>query len=145
MTSSFTPRDPDYASRVRASFDAQRVMATVGATLVEIGPGRVVIELDHRDELTQQDGYLHAGIISAVLDSACGYAAFSLMPAEAAVLTVEYKVNLLRPANAARYTVAGHVVKVGRTLTVCQATAAPADGGQPIALMTGTMIALGPE
>ncbi|MFV2040029.1 MAG: PaaI family thioesterase [Acidimicrobiales bacterium] len=142
MAAPFTPQDPDFERRVQASFDAQPLMATLGAEITHIGPGRVDIEFAHQEQFTQQHGFTHAGIVAAVLDSACGYAAFSLMSADAAVLTVEYKINLLRPALAKRYLASAHVVKPGRTLSVCQATATPAAGGEAIAIMTGTLMAL---
>ncbi len=138
----FTPLDPNYDDRTRASFDAQAAMHTLGITISSLGPGWIDLEFDHQDQFTQQHGFTHAGVISAALDSACGYAAFSLMAENAAVLTVEYKVNLLRPAKAQRYRASAVVVKPGRTLTVCRATATSADGGEPIAVMTGTLMAL---
>ncbi len=138
----FTPLDPNYDDRIRASFDAQAAMHTLGITISSLGPGWIDLEFDHQDQFTQQHGFTHAGVISAALDSACGYAAFSLMAENAAVLTVEYKVNLLRPAKAQRYRASAVVVKPGRTLTVCRATATSADGGEPIAVMTGTLMAL---
>lgn len=138
----FTPLDPDYDHRVRASFEAQAAMHTFGITISSLGAGWIDLEFDHQDRFTQQHGFTHAGVISAALDSACGYAAFSLMAENAAVLTVEYKLNLLRPANAKRYRASAEVVKPGRTLTVCRATASSADGGEPIAVMTGTLMAL---
>ena len=97
MTTTFEPRNPDFADRVRRSFDAQTVMQTINASLAEVEPGRVVIELPYQDGLTQQHDFLHAGISSTIMDSACGYAAFSLMPADAEVLTIEFKINLLSP------------------------------------------------
>lgn len=141
-TETFTPRDPSYEARVRASFDAQPMMASLGAEIAGLGPGWIDLEFPHRVEFTQQDGYLHAGAIAAVLDSACGYAAFSLMPADSAVLTAEYKINLLRPARADRYLVSARVVKPGRTLTVSQGTAVAAGASDPIAIMTGTLVAV---
>ncbi len=117
----FDPSDPDFRRRVRTSIDGQAMMRTLGIELVDLGPGWVELEFDHDDAFTQQHGYTHAGAIATVLDSACGYAALTLMPADAAVLTVEYKINLLRPAKAARYRATATVVKPGRTLTVCNA------------------------
>lgn len=116
---SFEPRTPDFAVRVRASFAQQAVMTTIGATLTTVLPGEVIITLSFRQDLTQQDGVLHAGIVTTVVDSACGYAAFSLMPPERAVLTVEYKVNFLAPAVGTMFRAHGYVTKPGRTLTVC--------------------------
>ena len=90
--------DDGFEPRVRASFARQRVMETIGAVLTRVDPGAVEIALPYRADLTQQHGFIHTGIVATILDSACGYAAFSLMPADVAVLTVEYKINSLRPA-----------------------------------------------
>lgn len=150
-----TPRDPDFERRVRLSFGRQAAMATLGATIMQVTPGEVVLELPFRSELTQQHGFLHAGIVTAVMDSACGYAALSLMDVGVAGLTVEFKVNLLRPARGQRFRAIGWVVRPGRTLTVvsgefrsveataeAQPAATPQTLGELIATMTGTMIAL---
>src|SRR5688572_30504142 len=112
-----------FAQRVRDSFARQAVMATLGAQLEAIEPGRVVITMRHRPELTQQHGFLHAGIVSTALDSACGYAAFSLMPADAAVLTIEFKVNLLAPARGPDFRFEAEVTKAGRTISVVDGSA----------------------
>ena len=120
-------------------------MATLGARLTTVEPGRVVIELPYRRDLTQQDAFMHAGALAAVADSACGYAAFTLMDPGSAVLSVEFKVNLLKPAAGARFRAEARVVRAGRTLTVCTAeiTATGDDGAETvIAIMTGTMMAL---
>ena len=145
MSSPQRPVDPDYAQRVRTNFAAQRVMATLGAQLVEIGAGVVAIELPYREELTQQDGFLHAGIVATVLDSACGYAAFTLMPAGAGVLTVEYKINLLAPAVGHSLLARAEVARAGRTLTVVrgQATARSDGGEKTVAIMQATVMAIG--
>jgi uncharacterized protein (TIGR00369 family) len=137
-------RDPDFEARVRKSFARQRMMSTLGATLDRVGPGEVEIALPYREDLTQQDGYLHAAAITAIADSACGYAAFSLMEPNAAVLSVEFKVNLLAPAAGERFVAAGRVVKAGRTLTVCSAEVHAEERGarKLIAVMQATMIAL---
>jgi len=116
----FTPSDPDYAQRIRDSFERQKVMALIGARLGEIVPGRVTIELPYRDDLVQQHGYLHAGIVGTIADSAGGYAAFTLMPAGSSVLSVEYRMHLLAPADGERLIASGRVVRAGRTLTVCE-------------------------
>ncbi len=102
------------------------------------------MEMAHQDTLTQQHGFLHAGIVSTALDSACGYAAFSLMPAEAAVLTAEFKINLLNPADGERFRFVADVVKPGRTLTICEARAYAVKGEDEklVATMTGTLMAL---
>lgn len=142
MRPDFQAADPNYASRVQASFDAQNMMRTMGVVIVDLGPGWIELEFDHHEDFTQQHGFKHAGAIATALDSACGYAGLSLMPAEAAVLTVEYKINLLRPANAERYRASAHVVKAGRTLTVSTGTVGPAEGGEAIAVMTATLMTL---
>src|SRR6478735_1679527 len=105
-------------------------MATIGATLAEVAPGRVVIELPWQQALTQQHGFLHAGMVATALDSACGYAGFSLMALDAAVLTIEYKINLLAPAQGERFRMEGLVVKPGRTITVTEGRAYALDGGK---------------
>lgn len=115
----FEPRDPDFERRVRESFARQRVMETMGATLLRVAPGEVEIALPFREELTQQHGFLHAGIVTTIVDSACGYAALSLMPPGAGVLTIEFKLNLLAPAAGARIIARGRVTKPGRTINVC--------------------------
>ena len=133
----------DYEARVRASFARQEIMATIGAELTQVTPGVIEIEMPHSASLTQQHGFLHAGIISTALDSACGYAAYSLMPAEAAVLTIEFKVNLLAPGKGERFLFRGSVTKPGRTIIVAdgQAYAFDTDGeAKLIATMTGTMM-----
>src|SRR3954471_16851118 len=115
---SFIPKDPDYDHRVRASFARQAVMATLGVTLESVAPGEVTLAIPFRADLTQQHGFLHAGIVTTVVDSACGYAAFSLMEPGAAVLSVEFKVNLLAPARGLAFRAIGRVVRAGRNLTV---------------------------
>ncbi|MCG8272059.1 PaaI family thioesterase [Aquamicrobium sp. NLF2-7] len=134
---------PDYEERVRASFARQQVMATIGAELTLVTPGIVEIEMPYDGRLAQQHGFLHAGVISTALDSACGYAAFSLMPESTGVLTIEFKVNLLAPGRGERFLFRGSVTKPGRTITVAdgQAYAYGADGeARLIATMTGTMM-----
>ncbi|HEX7888601.1 MAG TPA: PaaI family thioesterase [Ramlibacter sp.] len=119
----FEPQDPAFAGRVRASFDKQGAMRTIGASLADIAPGRVVIELAWQQALTQQHGFLHAGMVATALDSACGYAASTLMPADAGVLTIEFKINLLAPAQGERFRMEGLVVKPGRTISVTEGRA----------------------
>jgi uncharacterized protein (TIGR00369 family) len=119
----FEPRCADYARRVRESFARQGVMHTLGATLGLLEPGAVDIVLPWSPSLTQQHGFLHAGVVATALDSACGYAGFSLMGADAAVLTIEFKINLLAPAQGQRFRMQGRVVKPGRTITVCEGQA----------------------
>lgn len=138
----FEPRDPSFASRVRESFEKQRAMHTLGARLARVEPGEVDIELPFREELTQQHGFLHAGIVTTVLDSACGYAAFSLMPADAGVLSIEFKTNLLAPAAGEVLVARGRVVRAGRTITVCEGDAVMRAGGEErhVARMQATMM-----
>jgi uncharacterized protein (TIGR00369 family) len=135
-------RNPDFERAVRDSFALQGLMATLGAELLRIGPGRVEIALATRPELSQQHGYLHAGAIAAAVDSACGYAAMTLMPPERDVLSVEFKLNLLAPAAGARFVAWGEVVRSGRTLTVCRGGLHAAGDDAPLALMQATMIAV---
>ncbi len=116
--SSRVPPDPDYEQRVRASFDRQAAMRLIGARLDAVGPGCCRVELPFRDDLTQQHGYIHAGIVSAIADSAGGYAGFTLFPADSNVLTVEYKLNLVAPAIGERLIAEAEVVKPGRTLAI---------------------------
>jgi uncharacterized protein (TIGR00369 family) len=111
--------DTDFESRIRDSFGRQRAMLTIGARLERISPGEVRITLPFSPALTQQHGYLHAGIVGLIADSACGYAAYTLMPADSEVLSVEYKINFLSPARGQTFVAIGRVVKPGRTLTVC--------------------------
>ncbi len=137
------PADPAYAERVRASFARQQVMTLLGAHLRAVDPGQTEIELPCRQELSQQHGFIHAGIVTTIADSACGYAALSLMPPGVGVLTIEFKVNLLNPAAGVRLVARGRVAKPGRTLMVCTAevTAEQADGSAcPVALMQATMM-----
>lgn len=115
----FQPQDPTFEARVRASFARQRMMHTIGARLASVSPGEVEIELPFRADLTQQHGFLHAGIIATIGDNACGYAALSLAPADTAVLTIEYKINLVSPAARTQLIARGCVTKPGRTVTVC--------------------------
>ena len=132
---SLQPRDPGFESRVRASFERQRFMATLGAVLERIVPGEVAIAFTHRDELTQQHGFLHAGVMTSVLDSACGYAALSVMEPGAGVLSVELKVNMLAPATGARFVATGRVVRAGRTLIVCTGEVTADAEGELVSVM----------
>jgi len=138
------PDDPTYEQRTRDSFARQNAMQTLGATLESVAPGRVTIAMAHRDSLTQQHGFIHAGMLAAALDSACGYAAFSLMPADAAVLTIEFKINLLAPARGPRFRFEGVVVKPGRTISVVDGRAlqfeADGSGEKLIATMSATVM-----
>jgi uncharacterized protein (TIGR00369 family) len=149
-----TPRDPDYERRVRESFARQAAMHTLGISLASVAPGEVVLELPFRSDLTQQHGFLHAGVVTSAMDSACGYAALSLMDVGAAVLSVEFKVNLLAPARGRRFRALGRVVRAGRTITVVTGELRAFDDELPtgnalddsagtlVALLTGTMMAV---
>jgi uncharacterized protein (TIGR00369 family) len=128
--------------RVQASFALQAMMATLGAELVSIERGRVELALPHDERFTQQHGFVHAGAVAAVLDSACGYAAFSVMPPEAAVLTASYTINLLAPAVGERFRMTGTVVRAGRTLVVCRGDAFADGAATPFAVMQATLTAL---
>ena len=134
--------DPDYERRVRDSFARQRYMATLGARIISVVPGEVVIELPWRDELAQQHGVLHAGAVASIADSACGYAALSLMPPGSGVMSVEFKVNLLAPGRGDRFLASGRVRRSGRTLTVCEGSVKAMRGSEEreVAMMTATMI-----
>jgi uncharacterized protein (TIGR00369 family) len=118
--SAFSAQDPDFEARVRASFARQQFMATLGARIVRLEPGLCEIECAYRSELTQQHGYLHAGAGASLADSAGGYAAYSLMPANSSVLSVEFKVNLLEPAQGQRFVGRGRVLRAGKRLSVCE-------------------------
>jgi len=140
----FEIRNPDYEAVVRDSFARQGLMKTLGAELAEIGPGRVAIVADYHDRLGQQHGFFHGGVIGAIGDSAGGYAAFSLMPPESNVLTVEYKMNIVAPGRGERLIARGHVVRPGRTLTVSRADVfAVEDGAETLcATMLQTVMCL---
>lgn len=142
--SRFKPPNPEFEARVRRSFARQSAMAYIGASLRAVRPGEVEIELPYRAELTQQHGYIHGGIVGMIADNACGYAAFTLMPAEATVLTVEYKVNLLAPAEGERLVARGRVLRPGRTVMVCEARVHVMQTGDEVlvAAALGTLIAL---
>ncbi len=121
------PLDVDFERKIRESFARQKAMALIGARLALVEPGRVAVTLPFRDDLTQQKGFVHGGVIGMIADTACGYAAYSLMPAGASLVTVEYKINLLAPA-LGDLTAHGEVVKPGRTLTVARGEVYAADG-----------------
>src|SRR5438876_11429759 len=128
-------------ARVRASFDRQAMMSTLGVEVTSVEPGKVEMSLRHDERFTQQHGFLHAGAVASVLDTACGYAAFSMMPPDAAVLTASYTINLLAPAAGQRFTVTGQVVRAGRTLTVCRGEAFTDGASTPFAIIQTTMTA----
>lgn len=127
--SRFEPRDPDFERRVRASFARQTFMTTIGARILRVAPGAVDVELGHAGHLLQQHGFIHAGAIVAAVDSAAGYAAMSLVPADAGVVTAELKINMLNPARAGPYRAYGRVLKPGRTLTVVEGRVTAGEDG----------------
>ena len=129
----FTATDPDFAERVRKSFDAQGIMDHIGATLTLIEPGVCEIELPYSDVVSQQHGFFHGGVIGTIADSAGGYAAFGLMDAEDGILTVEYKLNLMAPADGDLLVARGQVVRTGRTLTVARAEVGVVKNGVEVA------------
>jgi uncharacterized protein (TIGR00369 family) len=137
------PLNPSFAVDVAKSFAQQPVMNLIGARLALVEPGIVEITLPYRADLTQQNGYLHAGIVTTIADSACGYAAYTLMPAGSGVLSVEFKVNLMRPAQGDLFVARAEVIKTGRTLTVVRADVFTLGGSAErvlVATMQGTMI-----
>ena len=134
------PADPAFAARCRESFGRQKAMALIGARLTLVEPGYVEIALPFRDDLTQQKGFVHGGILGMIADTACGYSAFSLMPAGCSLVTVEYKMNILTPARGALLA-KGQVVKAGRTLTVARAEVY-AEDGRHVATMQQTLMML---
>lgn len=133
-----------FERRTRDSFAAQPAMQTIGATLAEVGEGRVVIEMPYDAKLTQQHGFLHGGIVSAGLDSACGFAALTMLPPDSGILTIEFKINLLAPAKGDTFRFEGNVTKPGRTITVTDGVAWAMAGGatKRIATMTATMMTI---
>jgi uncharacterized protein (TIGR00369 family) len=136
--------DDEAEARVRESFARQGYMAAIGAELVHVAAGEVDIALPFSDRLTQQDGYLHAGVVAGAADSACGYAALTTMDPGAEVLTVEFKINLLAPAAGERLVARGRVLRSGRTLTVCRGDAVTIGGGEEkhVATLTATLISV---
>jgi uncharacterized protein (TIGR00369 family) len=140
----FVPVDPDFATRVRESFARQGAMRTLGAVLGEVRPGYCAIELAPRPEISQQHGFVHAGIVAAIVDSAGGYAGFTLFPPDASVLTVEFKLNLLAPAQGERLVAEGFVVKHGRTLTITRGEVHAIEGARRtlVALMQQTLMTM---
>ena len=137
-------QDVNFAEKVRNSFAQQKFMETLGATLAKVAPGSVEIRLPYQPRLTQQHQFLHAGVVAAVLDTACGYAAFTLMPPQAEVLTIEYKIDLLAPARGGELLARAQVLKPGKTIVVCtgEAMMRQGDGQKVVAHMTGTMMAI---
>ena len=145
--SAYQPLDPDFENRIRESFQRQNMMGTMGAELAFVQPGEVHITAPYDNRFTQQDGFLHAGTVTTMIDSACGYAAYSLMPVGSRVLSVEFKVNLLSPAQGESFRAEGRVIKPGKTLTVCEGKlfALQGDGEKIVALMQATMICVRDE
>ena len=143
----FEAKNPDYRKVATATFDRQTAMRTLGITLARLEAGEVDLSMPYSRDWTQQNGFVHAGIITAGLDTACGIAAFTLMPSGSDILTVEFKTNLLAPAKGERFAFRARVIKPGRTLTVCEARAVADTGGVEtlIATMTGTLMALSPR
>lgn len=144
ISAAFTPADPDFAARVRESFDRQGIMDHIGAELSLVEAGRVQIRLPFSNSLSQQHGFFHGGITTTIADSACGYSGFTLMPADASVLTIEYKVNFLAPADGELLVASGHVVKPGRYIVVCHADVVVFKGERErlCAIMTETMMVM---
>ena len=140
--SKFEPRDPDYEAKVRSSFSRQTAMQTLGAVMGKVMPGEVEIEMPYRADLAQQHGFIHGGIVTAIIDSACGYAAFSLSAPDTEVLTVEYKVNFVAPAKGQRLLARGEVIRPGATVAVCKGDVLAYDGGEEklVATMLATMM-----
>jgi len=143
----FEPKNRDYRAVATATFERQPAMRTLGISIARLEPGEVDLAMAYSAQFTQQNGFVHAGVITAGLDNACGIAAFTLMPPGADILTVEFKTNLLAPARGERFVFRAHVVKPGRTLTICEARAfAETDGVETlVAIMTGTLMALMPR
>ncbi len=140
----FEPKNPDFRKIATDTFARQRAMRTLGISLARMEPGEVDLAMAYSPDFTQQNGFVHAGVITAGLDNACGIAAFTLMPANCDILTVEFKTNLFAPAKGQRFAFRAAVVKPGRTLTVCEGRAYAEDNGVEtlIATMTGTLMAL---
>ncbi|MGQ0684740.1 PaaI family thioesterase [Bradyrhizobium sp.] len=140
----FEPKNPDFRRLATDTFVRQKAMRTLGFSIARMEPGEVDLAMDYSPALTQQNGFVHAGVITAGLDTACGIAAFTLMPAGSDILTVEFKTNLLAPASGTRFVFRAEVIKPGRTLTIAEARAfALRDGTEHlIATMTGTLMAM---
>ena len=139
------PRNPSFAEEIKQSFSKQTIMSLIGAELSRVEPGIVEITLPYRADLAQHHGFLHAGVVTTIADSACGYAAYSLMPAKSEVLSVEFKVNLLRPAKGEVFLALAEVIKSGKTLTVARADVFgldPSGRRELVAIMLGTMMCL---
>jgi len=144
MKPKFKPANENFETRVRESFSRQEVMKTVNASILDVQAGEVELKLPFQVNLTQQHGFIHAGIVSTVLDSACGYAAFSLMPKDAEVLTIEFKINLLSPAKGACFRAIGSVKKPGKNITVTEGELFACQDGKEklVATMVGTIMSV---
>jgi len=142
-TLALEPRDPQFRTRVADSFARQTIMSTIGATLTHVAPGEVDIALPFRPDLCQQHGFLHAGVVTTIVDSACGFAALTLMPSGAGVLTIEFKSNFLAPAAGDTFIGRGRVVRAGRQITVVsgEVVARSSAGEKVVSLMQATMMA----
>ncbi len=147
MTERFEASNADFARVVRDSFARQGLMSTLGARIVALEPGLCVIEMDYAPGVSQQNGYFHGGAVGAIADSAAGYAAYSLMPAGSDILTVEYKLNLIRPAVPPIVRAEGRVVRAGKTLSVCRADVYCTANGrlEVCALLQSTLMRLAPS
>jgi uncharacterized protein (TIGR00369 family) len=137
----FDVADPEFRQRVLGDFGRQKVMKTMGITLESVEPGEIQLEVPFRDELTQQNGYLHAGVLSTALDTACGFSAYTLMPTDASVLTIENKINLLRPAIKGPFRVVAKVIKPGKTVIVSEGKLYDLEG-KLVATMSATNLAV---
>lgn len=146
MVSEFEASNPDFAATVRESFARQGLMATLGARIVELKPGFCVVEMPYAEAVSQQQGFFHGGAIGAIADTAAGYAAYSLMPAGAEILTVEYKLNLVRAARPPLLRAEGRVLRAGKTLTVCRADVyhEGVNRLEPCALLQSTLMRVEP-
>ena len=133
------PRDPEFEARVRRSFGRQKFMSYLGANLVHVAPGEVDIALPHRAELTQQHGFFHAGSTATIADTAAGYAALTLFPPGTGVLTTEFKINLLRPAEGETLVARGRVLRGGKTLTICRSDVYGVQDGQEVHVATALL------
>ena len=143
-TKAMQPQDPQFLARVADSFARQSIMTTIGATLTHVAPGEVDIALPFRADLCQQHGFVHAGVVTTIVDSACGFAALTLMPPGAGVLTIEFKSNFLAPAAGESFTARGRVVRAGRQITVVsgEVVARSPAGEKVVSLMQATMMAV---
>lgn len=142
--STHQPLGPEVENRVRSSFACQELINTLNGKIAHISPGELHIEAPFDERFTQQDGFLHAGIVTTLMDSACGYAAYTLMPADSRVLSVEFKVNFLNPARGERFRAEGRVIKSGRTISVCEGKLFALQNRQETltAMMQATMICI---